>query len=173
MRFTTSLSLSAVLALVCACSSSGPNEDEGGEFEAHLLECDAPTPCALLSYQSYAPPNPPSLPSTAELQCAIDALDAREPATIVVSSGCEGVCAGDVYLVRTDGTALRQTWFDEQGTGPIAALPGYGDVNLSDWAGSGELCDLVPVGSCTPETCPYPSDWVVDCRPAQTNQCQP
>ena len=169
-----SLPLVALLGL--GCESAGDDEGETGtaegRFETALLECEAPAECGTISYQSYAPPNPPSLPSTATLQCVIDRLDARMPATLIVSSGCEGSCSGDIYLLRSDGTALRQGWYDDFGSEGGVTLPGGSVVQVSDWSQYGTICDVVPAGSCTPETCPRPSDWFINCRDTSETSCE-
>ena len=117
-----------------------------------------PATCGALSYQDYAPPNPESIPSTSELQCAIDAVDAREPALLVVSGGCEGFCGGSLYLIRSDGTALQQSWTMDDG---MVGVPGFGGSTVGEWASRREICDLVEPGTCTPATCDHPSDWFV------------
>ncbi|MCA9680679.1 MAG: hypothetical protein KC457_00670 [Myxococcales bacterium] len=181
MSRAVSLSSLLLSCLLCACPAPEDGDDDAaaddttetgveGQVEAHLLEC-ADAVCGLVSYQYYAPPNEPSLPSTETLQCVIDALDARAPAVIVVSSGCEGSCVGDIFLIRSDGTALRQSWNADFGDVPVT-LPGDYQALVSDWPEGGRLCDIAPVGSCTPESCDSPSDWFVNCRVSEDNACE-
>lgn len=156
------LTLVALVALT-ACGGDAVTEGtpESDTFSDNVLECDAPATCPTLSYQSYAPPNPPSLPSDEAYACALSALRDRTPTLLVVSDGCEGMCSGSVYLVRSDGTALRQPWNESFDEG--AELAGL-KVAFSAWSERGERCALRPPAFY--DTCDTSPDG--DCTSAST-----
>lgn len=185
----------STLALLAGCSNAaGDGGDEGmsetgdassadetgdtgpapGTFDEHLAQCEAPILCSGLSWQSYAPPNEPSLPSASAYACALGALRDRTPALLVTSSGCEGMCSGSMYLIRPDGTALKQGWYEAFEGG--YDLDGFA-VEFSDWAGSGQLCTLQEAGfydtcdSSYEGDCDYPSEWFVECTSSAEMDC--
>ena len=156
-------------------TDTGTDTDtEAGVFADDLSECGAPITCSTLSYQSYAPPNMTSYPSDAEYECAFAALRDRTPTLLVVSDDCEGMCAGSVYLIRPDGTALRQYW-TEAFEGGVDL--GGSMVDFSPWDGNGVLCSLKEPSfydTCdrSPDgDCDYDDEWFVDCGPATEQNC--
>lgn len=169
--------LASGLSVACAADGEAESQTEGddGSFAVHIAECGAPEPCPVMSWQEYGPDNPPATPSASEYACVFDVLSERTPALIVTSDGCEGSCSGDVYLVRSDGTALKQSWFD--------SVSGDGDelagsiVDFGDWATRGELCQLRDASfyaSCDAELdgdCDRASEWFESCEPITEQLC--
>jgi hypothetical protein len=112
-------------------------------------------------------------PTKEAYQCALARLRDREPTLLVVSDGCEGRCTGSVYLVRSDGTALRQSWNELDDGVDLGSL----SVELSSFTDEGEECTLktpafydgcdhAPEGDCASA-----SQWFDGCTRAATRSC--
>ena len=168
----------AITALLSGCGSDAviDSQTDPNTFDNDVTECGAPLLCPLLSWQSYAPPNPPSLPSQEAHDCALAALSDRTPSLLAASYGCEGGCSGTLFLIRSDGTALSQSWTQVMDGG--LDLGGV-QAELSDWASGGQQCNLLDPSfydtcdSSLDGDCDDTSEWFVDCADETAKRCVP
>lgn len=151
-----SLWLSAGL---CACS--GGVDQAKPATDVRL--CGAPSPCEPFFIEDCGGMDCGQTAYLENQSCALDALRKGEPALLDISSGCEGMCAGDFLLLRGDGTVVKQPYFDE-----------FNDRKVS----APFLCKLANVGifeACLEEfdkTCLSETSWVSGCQEATSFLCE-
>jgi hypothetical protein len=95
--------------------------------------------------------------------CALDALRKGEPALLDFSSGCEGICAGDILLLRGDGSVVKQPYYDE---------PYYDDFD--DTPSVCTLSNPMFFEACLSafdETCLDESKWLSGCQEVASFSC--
>jgi hypothetical protein len=149
-----SLSLSRLLMLMlCACGpedgssatdmtgtegatgTSSPTTTSDAGPPVNLLECGAASPCGTVLANAEGPGVPIPTAYTASQTCALEQLAKAAPMRLHYNDGCEGMCYGALILIRDDGSAIVEPYFEvfEGGVdldGITAELASFADSQL-------------------------------------------
>lgn len=160
----------ALLAL-SACAEHGVPD----AFEPeNLLECEALRPCEAVSDFPAGPGyDDPTEYEPAQL-CALENLATGGHLVLDYVYGCEGMCYVETFLLRSNGSVLRQDgWqsFDENAP-EVGGIP----IEFEAWEDAEEclLKDAAYFQDCIDNfgsSCATPSNWVTDCNPPSVVTC--
>jgi hypothetical protein len=167
MRFRAYLPTVFLLAAV-AVAGCGSTPD-------NVLACSQPSPCGIVIADSGNPADPPPTGYSTAQTCALQQLAKGEPVRIHYNDGCEGMCYGEVLLVRSDGSVIVQTYSQAFEGG--VDLDGI-QVELQPFSES-KLCTLADAAFFTAclaaydPACASSASWVKNCATPAPASCEP
>lgn len=161
----------AIIGLTACADHAAP----AAYTPANATECEVPTPCPQFGAFPQGPGQPEPTQYTEGQSCALESLNEGSAQLLHYSTGCEGSCYGEAFLVRPDGSVLRQDYYADE-SDPAAVDFDSFKVVFEDWS-EAEQCLLKDSAyfeaclSAFDESCAYVGNWVTDCITPSVVSC--